>query len=251
MGALFHRERTGEATTVDVSLFGVGLWAQSMAVCMSQISGMPWNTTGTGTVARNPLARVYVSSDGEQLSFSCLQTDPYWAPLCELVGRPDLAPRPPVRRLRGAHWPTGTRPARRWPRAFAGHTAAEWRERLAPFRGQWCVVQDSLAAGVDPQVEANGYIREVENAAGVRFPLTTAPVQYDGEPAPPGRAPGVQRARRRDPRRAGPRRRGRARPARAGRGRLTRPRAVDARRDPPSRPPVAHRRAGQVVGSAV
>ena len=27
MGALFHRERTGEATVVDVSLFGTGLWA--------------------------------------------------------------------------------------------------------------------------------------------------------------------------------------------------------------------------------
>src|SRR5207302_10870202 len=26
MGALFHRERTGEATVVDVSLLGTGLW---------------------------------------------------------------------------------------------------------------------------------------------------------------------------------------------------------------------------------
>jgi endothelin-converting enzyme/putative endopeptidase len=32
MGALFHRERTGEATTVDVSLLGVGLWAMGQAV---------------------------------------------------------------------------------------------------------------------------------------------------------------------------------------------------------------------------
>ena len=35
MGALFHRERTGEATTVDVSLLGVGLWAMGQAVALS------------------------------------------------------------------------------------------------------------------------------------------------------------------------------------------------------------------------
>ena len=27
MGALFHRERTGEATVVDVSLLGTGMWS--------------------------------------------------------------------------------------------------------------------------------------------------------------------------------------------------------------------------------
>ena len=31
MGALFHRERTGEATIVDVSLLGTGLWAMGQA----------------------------------------------------------------------------------------------------------------------------------------------------------------------------------------------------------------------------
>ena len=35
MGALFHRERTGEAISVDVSLLGVGLWAMSPAVALS------------------------------------------------------------------------------------------------------------------------------------------------------------------------------------------------------------------------
>ena len=30
--------------------------------------------------------------------------------------------------------------------AFAEHTVAEWRELLADFTGQWCVVQDTLEA---------------------------------------------------------------------------------------------------------
>jgi crotonobetainyl-CoA:carnitine CoA-transferase CaiB-like acyl-CoA transferase len=188
MGALFHRQRTGEATVVDVSLFGVGLWAQSMAVCMSQIAGVPWSMVGGGTIARNPLARTYTSGDGELMAFSCLQTDPYWAPLCELVGLPELAHDP---RFEGyetlmAH---ADEAAAALAEVFATRTAHEWREQLASFRGQWCIVQDSLAAGTDPQAIANGYITEVVNAKGVSFPLTTAPVQYDEEPAPPGRAP--------------------------------------------------------------
>ena len=42
MGALFHRERTGEATTVDVSLLGVGLWAMGQALALSLLLDKPW-----------------------------------------------------------------------------------------------------------------------------------------------------------------------------------------------------------------
>jgi crotonobetainyl-CoA:carnitine CoA-transferase CaiB-like acyl-CoA transferase len=41
MGALFHRERTGEATTVDVSLLGTGMWAMGQAFALSLVSGTP------------------------------------------------------------------------------------------------------------------------------------------------------------------------------------------------------------------
>src|SRR5581483_5493103 len=42
MGALFHRERTGEATTVDVSLFSTGLWSMGQALGLSLVLNMPW-----------------------------------------------------------------------------------------------------------------------------------------------------------------------------------------------------------------
>ena len=42
MGALFHRERTGEATIVDVSLLGTGLWAMGQAVALSLLMDIPW-----------------------------------------------------------------------------------------------------------------------------------------------------------------------------------------------------------------
>ena len=72
---------------------------------------------------------------------------------------------------------------------FAAATLDEWRERLAPFIGQWAVVQDTLEAAGDPQTVANGYLQECQTASGTPFRLVAAPVQYDEQPAVPARAP--------------------------------------------------------------
>ena len=43
MGALYHREKTGEATTVDVSLLGTGMWAMGQAFALSLVMDVPWH----------------------------------------------------------------------------------------------------------------------------------------------------------------------------------------------------------------
>ena len=73
---------------------------------------------------------------------------------------------------------------------FAERTAAEWREALASFSGQWVCAQDTLEAALDVQVQANGMIQELTAADGTPFKLVAAPVQYDGAAATPSRAPG-------------------------------------------------------------
>jgi crotonobetainyl-CoA:carnitine CoA-transferase CaiB-like acyl-CoA transferase len=72
---------------------------------------------------------------------------------------------------------------------FASATLDEWRDRLAPFTGQWAVVQDTLEAASDPQTVANGYLQECHTADGKPFHLVAAPVQYDEAPSVPKRAP--------------------------------------------------------------
>ena len=62
LGALFHRERTGEALTVDVSLLGVGMWAMSPAIALSLQLNMPWRpgpSNGGGAGPANPLVGTY------------------------------------------------------------------------------------------------------------------------------------------------------------------------------------------------
>ena len=63
MGALFHRERTGEATVVDVSLLGVGLWSMGAAMALSLQLGMPWAPPPTG-ITDPQSARVGLSHQG-------------------------------------------------------------------------------------------------------------------------------------------------------------------------------------------
>jgi crotonobetainyl-CoA:carnitine CoA-transferase CaiB-like acyl-CoA transferase len=188
MGALFHREKTGEATTVDVSLLGTGMWAMGQAIALSLVSNVPWAGPPTGAPRLNPLVTNYLTKDERFLSFCCLQAAKYWAPLCEAIGQPELGHDP--RFADHAALLEHSLEAQEILRTvFAEHTVAEWRERLADFTGQWTVVQDTLEAAADPQSVANGYMRDCETAEGVAFQLVAAPAQFGGEPAPAKRAP--------------------------------------------------------------
>ncbi len=189
MGALFHRERTGEATTVDVSLLGTGMWAMGQAYALSLLTDKPWQGPPSGSPRLNPLVRNFATKDNRYLSFCCLQASRYWAELCNLLDRPELGT--DERFANHAALVEHSLEAQALlENAFAKGTVAEWRERLADFTGQWCVVQDTLeAATVDPQTAANGYVQDCVSSTGSAFKLVAAPVQYGGEPAPAGRAP--------------------------------------------------------------
>jgi crotonobetainyl-CoA:carnitine CoA-transferase CaiB-like acyl-CoA transferase len=188
LGALFHRERTGEASTVDVSLLGVGLWAMGQAVALSLVLGQPWGPPPDDRLSANPLSRNYETKDGRVLAFTCLQAAKYWPPLCEAVGRPELATDPRFADY-GSLTANSAEAAEILAEVFASATLEEWRVRLETFIGQWAVVQDTLEAVDDPQTVANGYIQQCETASGTPFRLVAAPVQYDGAPAVPTRAP--------------------------------------------------------------
>jgi crotonobetainyl-CoA:carnitine CoA-transferase CaiB-like acyl-CoA transferase len=188
MGALYHREKTGEATTVDVSLLGTGMWAMGQAFALSLVTNIPWQGPPSSGGRLNPLVGNYVTKDERFLSICCLQAAKYWPLLCETIGRHDLAtdPRFADHESLREH---SIEAQEILTAIFAEHTAAEWREKLADFTGQWTMTQDTLETAVDVQSVANGYIQDCETSTGIGFKQVAAPVQYDGAPAPAGRAP--------------------------------------------------------------
>lgn len=188
MGALYHRERTGEATTVDVSLMGSGLWAHGQAIALSLVLNQPWSMPPPEMLRRNPLTGNYQTKDGRWLAFTCLQAGKYWPGMCEVIERPELATDPRFAD-HASLLQNSSDAVAILEDIFAKRTLVEWKERLESFIGQWTVVQDSLEAAADPQSLANGYIQDCKTAAGVPFKLVAAPVQFGGEPSRAGRSP--------------------------------------------------------------
>jgi crotonobetainyl-CoA:carnitine CoA-transferase CaiB-like acyl-CoA transferase len=189
LGALFHRERTGEAKTVDVSLLGVGMWAMSPGIALSLQLDHPWRPgPGGATAPFNPLVGTYRTQDGRFLAFSCLQGFHYWPGACRVVGREDLIEDP---RFATPELLSQNAGAAREILAeiFLGSTLDEWRTRLEEFAGQWSFAQDTLEVVEDPQTLANGYIGETATADGTPYRLVTTPVQFSGSPAAPKRGP--------------------------------------------------------------
>jgi crotonobetainyl-CoA:carnitine CoA-transferase CaiB-like acyl-CoA transferase len=188
MGALFHRERTGEATEVDVSLLGTGLWSMGAGVALSLQLESAWTAPPPDGPKGNPLVATYLTKDDRWISLCCLQAGRYWPEACAVIGRPELATddrfADPLSLMANAADACSLVEA-----AFRERTLEEWREALAGFSGQWAVVQDVLEAAADPQTVANGYIGDCATAEGTSFQLVTSPMQFGGEPAPVKRAP--------------------------------------------------------------
>jgi crotonobetainyl-CoA:carnitine CoA-transferase CaiB-like acyl-CoA transferase len=191
LGALFHRERTGEALPVDVSLLGVGMWAMSPAIALSLQLNMPWRpgpSSGGGAGPANPLVGTYFTQDGKALAFTCLQGFKYWPGACRAIGREDLIE--DERFNSHEQLAANAKEARAiLTEVFKAAPLAEWRQRLDSFDGQWAVAQDTLEVVDDPMVAANGYLGDTVSAEGVPFQLVTTPVQFSGVPATPKRAP--------------------------------------------------------------
>jgi len=184
--ALFHRERTGEALDVDVSLMNVGMWALSPDIMAGPRVGAfpPHDRTRTPS----PVVNSYATADGRWLYLVCLQADRFWVELCECIGRPDLAadPRFTDTTVRAANAPACIAEL---DATFGVKTLAEWCDRLAGFSGVWAPVLTPAELHGHAQVEANGYLPHNTTAGGVDYRLPAPPMQFGGPTQPGGPAP--------------------------------------------------------------
>jgi len=189
--ALFKRERTGEASVVDVSLLAMGTWAMSAAIALSlqmETAWAPIPMSGGGGGPGNPLVGVYQTSDQRHVSLVMLQGFHYWPDFCEHIGKPELIDDPRFNSNENLTLSAGE--ARTIIAETIGSaTLAEWTERFRTLKGQWAPVQNTLEVAADPQVSANGYLARAATQQGVEFDLVASPVQFDERPTGTRRAP--------------------------------------------------------------
>lgn len=188
--ALYRRAVTGEATVVDSSLLAAGLWQVQNDVVNARLGDDTHARRPDRYATWNPLMLPYRTADGRFVALTVLAPDRHWPSLCSLIGRPELADDP-----RFADLEARRRNARACVElldaAFAERTLAEWRARLDRFAGEWAVVQEPAEVHDDPQVRANGSVAAVDTGGASILPMVTSPVQFDGAPGAPTRAPEV------------------------------------------------------------
>ena len=185
--ALYQREKTGEATDVDVSLMSVGIWSMSPDVMAGPSVGSipPPNSKS----APNPITNVYGTADDRWLYLVCLQSDRYWDELCALIDRKDLAA---DQRFAGMALRAQNAVAcvEQLAATFKQKTLAEWQEALATFTGVWSPVMTPAEIHEHVQVNENGFLPEVTANDGSTFRIPIAPAQFGQAPAVPrGPAP--------------------------------------------------------------
>lgn len=178
-GALVRRERTGEGSVVDVSLLGMAMWSMAPSIVGSKLfgdAGAQGNQTRES--APNPVVQTYRTRDGRHVVLVFLQSDRHWPELCARIDRPEL--------VGDERFATAAqRSANRLEcmaildKEFAKRTLDEWRIALDGMDGVWAAVQTGAELPDDPQVIANGYVRDITTGAGSTVPVVASPVQFD------------------------------------------------------------------------
>lgn len=189
--ALLHRERTGEAVELDVSLLSTAWWAAGASVTQGMETGEVMRTPMPGSLAPsvNPFMGNYLTSDGGTINLCIISPTGLIRDTFEHLGIPDAADDPRFSEVLPLIQ-NADAASRLIADAFAGKPFAYWREHLKTMKGQWAPFQSLLDLAEDEQAIANDMISEVEVASGgAPFKVVRGPVQFNHEPLETTRAP--------------------------------------------------------------
>ncbi|MBI2800464.1 MAG: CoA transferase [Gammaproteobacteria bacterium] len=191
MGALFHRERTGQGQLVSTSLLRAGVYSIGMDVAAR---------VGLGRAAspqsrqkpQNPLMNCYCASDGKWFWLVGAESQRHWPGTLEALGCPELLNDERFinarERRRNAEELVGifdTMTARR--------TRDEWSAIFREHDVWWAPINSIDDIMVDPQVIASGAFAHVPMAVGENAPQefnsASTPVDFSVTPSGPAGPP--------------------------------------------------------------
>lgn len=188
--ALFHRERTGEAVEIDVSLLSTAWWAAGASVTQGMETGETMRSLMPGTTTSvNPFMANYLTSDGGTINLCIVSPTGYIRDTWEHLGLPELADDPRFSDVMPLIQ-NAEAGVQLIAEAIASKPFEYWRQHLRTMKGQWAPFQSLVDLASDEQAIANDMIVEVEAAdGGAPFKVVRGPVQFNHEPLETTRAP--------------------------------------------------------------
>ena len=189
--ALLHRERTGEAVELDVSLLSTAWWAAGASVTQGMETGetMRSQMPNSGGSPVNPFMGNYVTSDGGTINLCIVSPTGYIRDTFSHLGLPEAADDPRFADVLPL-MENAEVASELIVKAIGGKPFEYWRQHLKTMKGQWAPFQSFIDLANDQQAIVNDMIVEVESAdGGPPFKVVRGPVQFNHEPLTTTRAP--------------------------------------------------------------
>lgn len=189
--ALLHRERTGEALEVDVSLMSSAWWSSGQGTDMAALTGVEFRNTlpKAGGGPGMPLMGFFTTADNRALALFLMQPDLHARSLFAHLGFPEAADDPKFCNF-AAMRENSQELSDKVSAAVRAQPLAYWKQHLKTFTGQWAAVQNSAELANDEQALANDMMIEVATIdGGDPLKLVRGPVQFNHEPTTTTRSP--------------------------------------------------------------
>jgi crotonobetainyl-CoA:carnitine CoA-transferase CaiB-like acyl-CoA transferase len=195
MGALFHRERTGQGQLVSTSLLRTGIYTIGMDVSARLALGRV-APVAPRTQPQNPLMNSYRASDGKWFWLVGAESERHWPVMAKALGEPSLMQderfaTPRDRRRNSAALVDA------FDRLTAQHTRDEWAVIFREHEVWWAPINSVDDVVVDPQAHAAGAFVHVPGAtpagsepagAAARNSVAT-PIDFSATPVGPAGPP--------------------------------------------------------------
>jgi crotonobetainyl-CoA:carnitine CoA-transferase CaiB-like acyl-CoA transferase len=189
--ALLHRERTGEAVELDVSLLSTAWWAAGASVTQGMETGetMRSQMPNSGGSPVNPFMGNYVTSDGGTINLCIVSPTGYIRDTFNHLGLPQAADDPRFADVLPL-MENAEVASELIVKAIGGKPFEYWRQHLKTMKGQWAPFQSFIDLAGDEQAIVYDMNVEVESAdGGPPFKVVRGPVQFNHEPLTTTRAP--------------------------------------------------------------
>ncbi|MFC1942742.1 CaiB/BaiF CoA transferase family protein [Chloroflexota bacterium] len=183
LGALCHRERTGTAQKVSLSLYHCGIWQLGTDLQVSLLTGKDI-PKASRSKAGNPLTNHYQTKDGRWIVLAMPQSDRYWPNFCEAIGRKalELDPRYENHQARAQN---AVSLVSLLDEVLATDTYANWKVKLDKHAQVFGLVQSPVEVTNDAQAWADGMFASVEHPVAGKINLIKAPGRFSKTPGGP------------------------------------------------------------------